>query len=132
MKHLKLAITMILLSVQPVWAEQLKSISITSENDDGWMHYAIDIDSIKKDGKFRMIKVISDAWAYTKYDEISWRSKEEYDCYEERVRTHEWFSFSDVGGKGKLIRTQVNSTPQWKRVRPESPNSKVLKIVCAK
>jgi len=135
MKNLKLApiaIITLILSIQPVWSEQLKSLKLSSKNDEGYMGYSIDIDSIKKDGKFRMVWTIATRWEYTKNDEISWRTKEEFDCYGERVRTHEWFSYSDPYPKGKLINQYVGSPFRWERVRPESIQSKVLKIVCDK
>ena len=134
MKNLKLApiaIITLILSIQPVWSEQLKSLRLP-KNDEGWMHYAIDIDSIKKDGKFRMVWTVAISWRYTKNDELSWRTKEEFDCYEERVRTHEWFSYSADYPNGKLINKYVGSPFRWERVRPESIQSKVLKIVCDK
>ena len=129
MINLKLALTMILLSVQPVWAE------LTPVGEYNGRNYFVDSDSIKKDGNFRMVWLIANLISPGKHGELSWRNKYEYDCYEERRRERSWSEHSGPLGQGSIIRSNANPPSRWSPVRSDSENEvtkKVLKIVCAK
>jgi len=126
MKLIKLLLTLLIFSHQYVWADLTPVGELNSRT------YFIDLESIKKDGNFRMVWVITNLPSPGKNGELSWRNKDEYDCYEERSRNRLWSEHSELLGKGATIRENSNPPPLWLRVRPESIQSKVLKIVCAK
>ena len=138
MKHLKLAITMILLSVQPVWAE---SFPFMGEAND--RKFYIDSDNIKKNGNFRMVLIIMNRPSKGADGQLSHVSRYEYDCYEEKRRERSWAEYSEPFGKGEMTRSRDNvgtSLGQWFRVGkgPNDPDpvtiisTKIMNIICAK
>ncbi len=121
---------MILLSVQPVWAE----FKLVGEQDS--KTYFIDFDSIKKDGNFRMVWVIINLPTPSKNGALSWKNRIEYDCYEERSRTQRSYEHSEAMGRGEVVRTIIATKPgMWFQVRPDTNNNahrKILNLICAK
>jgi hypothetical protein len=130
MKHLKLALILILFSVQSVWAE----FKLVGEVDS--RTYFVDYDSIKKDGNFRMVWTITNLPMPGRNGELSWKNRNEYDCYEERWRSQSSYEHSEAMGRGTVIRTIIQTKPgSWWRVRPDPNNNAkrmILNLVCAK
>jgi hypothetical protein len=129
MKLIKLLLTLLLFVNQSVWAE------LTPVGEFNSRTYFIELESIKKDGNFRMVWIIANLPSPGKHGELSWRNKYEYDCYEERRRERSWSVHSEPLGQGAIIRANANPPSLWSPVRSDSKNEvnkKVLKIVCAK
>ena len=130
MNYLKIiALIFFLFSVQPVWAD------LTPVGEFNSRTYFIDLESIKKDGNFRMVWIITNLPSPGKNGELSWRNKYEYDCYEERRRNRSWIENSEPMGKGAIIRSNSNPPNMWLPIPSDSKdesNRKVMKIVCAK
>ena len=150
MNHLKLALILILLSVQPVRAESFTfmgevigaSVTGATEQPEKWY---FDSGNIKRNGNFRMTTLIIHRPLKGSYGELSHVSKWEYDCYEEKRRRISWAAYSEPFGKGEMIRygnDEGEGTPmgRWFRIGkgPNDPDprtiivTKILNIICAK
>lgn len=129
MKTIKRALILMIFSISPAWAE------LTALGEFNGRNYFVDSDSIKKDGNFRMVWLITNLISPGKNGELSWRNKYEYDCYEERSRNRSWSEHSEPMGQGTIIRSNSNPPNLWLAVRSDSKDGvdrKVMKIVCAK
>ena len=134
MKHLKLALILILFSVQTVWAE---SFTFMGEAND--RKFYIDSDNIKTNGNFRMVLIITNRPSKGEQGQLSQVARYEYDCYEEVRRERSWAQYSEAFGKGEMISAGKNSD-KWFMVSkgdndPEPVariSKKIMNIICAK
>lgn len=127
---------MILLSVQPVWAE---SFPFMGEAND--RKFYIDSDNIKKNGNFRMVLIIMNRPSKGADGQLSHVSRYEYDCYEEKRRERSWAEYSEPFGKGEMTRAGKSSiVDRWFTVSkgPNDPDpvtiisTKIMNFICAK
>ena len=136
MKHLKLALILILFSVQTVWAESFTYMGEIKNNK-----FYIDSDNIKKNGTFRMVPVIVNNPSKGQKGDFSQVARYEYDCYEEKRRQKTWAMYSELFGKGEVTFTSnANISDEWERVtnvdNDPGPHTiiskKIMNFICAK
>jgi len=126
MKKLLLILLATLVLTGSAWAEWVK----VAENDIA--DYYIDPASIRKDGNLRKVWQIQNLKQQDKEGgELSRRSRDEFDCKQERYRT---LSVSEHSGPMASSTTLSSSEGpfRWREIPPGAIGETVLKIVCAK
>lgn len=109
----------------PVWAEWVK-VAVT---EDGSVAYYIDPASLRKEGNFRKVWQIADL-KQREDGEMSTRSRDEYDCKEERRRILSLSSYSEPMAGGETLWSK-DGVREWRAIPPGSVSAGILKIVCA-
>ena len=144
MKHLKLALILILFSVQSVWAESFTFIGDWIDGQGTPNKVYIDSDNIKKNGNFRMVLIFYNYPLKGTGEELSHVAKYEYDCYQEVRKRKSWAKYSEPFGKGEMTRAGnddgTSFGERWFRVAmgPNDPNPgarisiKIMNIICDK
>ena len=94
--------------------------------------YYIDPATIRKDGNLRKVWSILDLKEPDKKSgELSSRTRQEYDCKEERYRFLSMTEHSGQMATGNTLKN-INEPSEWWDVPPKSMNEIVLKAVCSK
>ena len=121
MKTLLLAL---LLVTGSAWAEWVR----VSGNDAADIY--IDPATIRIDGGLRRVWEVQDLKQRHKDGELSRRTRNEYDCKQERYKT---LSISEHSGPMASGTTLISGIPNssWRDIPPGSIGEAVLKIVCA-
>lgn len=126
MKYYLIALCILIAS--PAWADWLE----VAFSDGGAITH-IDPTTIRKEGNFikvwtmdnlpsaRTMGGINNVW--------SMRSRMEYDCKQERVRSLSISAHSERYARGEIL-GQENSPTQWMDIPPNSVGTKVLNWVC--
>lgn len=109
----------------PAWAEWVK----LGENDE--MILYIDPGSIRKNGNLRKVWDIKDLKQRDEGGEMSTRTRNEYDCKEERRRTLSFSAHSEPMAGGETLSSKNYSDGEWRAIPPGSVSARILKIVCA-
>lgn len=123
-------ITLLLLSVGPVYAEWVEVVA----NDEVGMTAYVDPDTIHTEGN--LVKV----WTLFDYKTIqtivggpwlSSKTQRQFDCVEERVRVVGFITFTGNMGSGETVNS--NSDEQkWRPIQPGSVEQALWKVVCKK
>ena len=90
----------------------------------------LDNTSIVKDGFSRKVWELQDLKIRDKSGELSWRSRWEFDCKQERRRMLSFTTHSDQMALGKTL-LKGNDFP-WVDIAPQTVARDVLIFVCAK
>ena len=89
-----------------------------------------DTTSIVKDGFLRKVWELQDLKVRNKDGELSWRSRWEYDCKQERRRMLSFTTHSDHMAKGDIL-LKGNDQP-WRDIAPQTVARHALNFLCAK
>lgn len=100
-----------------------------SETDLGRVY--MDIKTIRKEGHTRIVWLIYDLKQRNKNGEMSYRLRKEYDCKEERIRTHVYSLHSESMANGQTLFNQSSLTP-WREIAPDTMAASELEMVCTK
>jgi hypothetical protein len=90
-----------------------------------------DTTSIVKDGFSRKVWELQDLKVRNKDGELSWRSRWEYDCKQERRRMLSFSTHSDQMAKGEILLNHGSSRP-WVDIAPQTAARDTLNFLCAK
>ncbi len=127
MKKLLLTLVSTLMLSGAAWAEWVK----VADND--FADYYIDPPSIQKDGNLRKVWQIQNLKQRDKEGgELSRRSREEFDCKQERRRTLSFSMHSESMTEGTTLTNVQTENQPWVDLPPNTVGRWVLKIVCAK
>ena len=94
-------------------------------------NFYIDVDTIRKDGDLRKVWALADLKQRGKDDEISTRTRFEFDCKEDRRRNLSSSTHSAPMANGTTL-TQLNEVGAWRDVAPNTVYAGILKMVCAR
>jgi len=111
----------------PAWAEWV----VVSESEDGGLAFYIDPASIRKNGHFRKVWLITDLKQRGEGGEMSRRVLDEYDCKEERSRILSISGHSGPMAGGETLEMD-DGAGKWYAIAPGSMAETVFKRVCAK
>lgn len=95
-------------------------------------NFYIDKGSIRKNGGQRTVWQISDQKQRNNDGEMSTRTKMEYDCKRERVRTLSLSTHSESMAEGKVLLSLEADPKGWKSIPPETIYETIFQMVCAK
>ena len=114
---------------------------ITSSAWAGWEHvvqdedgakFLIDYQTIRKDGskvKFWQLVNYPKPETFGEVNYLSTRSRQEYDCKQERKRIVAFTAFETWNANGKNIFT-LDETGKWTEIPPETVVWEIMKKVC--
>ena len=91
----------------------------------------LDNTSIVKDGFSRKVWELQDLKIRDKSGELSWRSRWEYDCKQERRRMLSFSTHSDQMAKGEILLNFGSARP-WVDIAPQTIARDALIFLCAK
>ena len=120
MKQLLLTFTLAL-TISSAMAEWSKVI----QDESGAVVTYFEYDTLKREGD--TVKV----WELVDYKFGSTKTLAEYDCMEQRIRSHSGEAFNSGMGEGKIISTN-NKLGDWRKVLPETVGQTLWKIACDK
>jgi hypothetical protein len=93
----------------------------------------IDPENIYKNGNLRRVWTLIDTAEKDKDGTASIRTRNEYDCKEERMRTLSISHHSEAGAGGnQLFSYTFAGQTAWSDIPPKTGTFTILKIVCAK
>ena len=119
--------TLLLLSLSvtgSAWAEW-EEISVTDTAT-----FYIDPATIRKDGNFRKVWGIANFKTREKDGTMSSRSRDEFDCKNERNRKHAFSKHSESMAKGTPTYSYSGEPSDWRDTPPGSAIDFVMKFVC--
>lgn len=105
------------------WAEWVS----LGESDSMTAH--IDPDTLRTDGNLRKVWILINFKQRNTDGTMSVRSKQEFDCKNERYRFLAFSNYSEPMTGGKLIFNSENSS-SWHEIAPGTPSNSFLKAVC--
>ena len=116
----------------------LLSLFVTGSASADWMlvlttkteTYYMDPSTVVKEGNLRRIWVIRNKNQRDKKGIISFRSKEEYDCANDRLRVLAFSSHSEPMAEGNTITDLSSHVENWREIPPRTVNDFLLKTVC--
>lgn len=94
------------------------------------MRYVHDPATIRKEGHIRKVWKIQDYMKRAQNGGMSSRSREEFDCKQERMRYLGLSEHSEPMAGGAVMGT-AGEDKDWRDVPPGTPLETILKIVCA-
>jgi len=120
----KIIVIGLILLTSSAWAEWTFLIKI--ENGDT---YFLDLETIKKNGHLRQV------WSLMEYKPSpiygqSGRMKLEFDCEKEQYKYIYISSHSGLKATGETLESYQYKDDEWELIPPNTPMSKILKIVC--
>jgi hypothetical protein len=117
-----------MLIATPVWADWVE----VAFSDGGAIHH-IDPTTIRKEGNFSKVWTMDNLPSARTMGGInnvwSMRSRMEYDCKQERMRSLSISAHSEMYARGETL-GQENSPTQWMDIPPNSIGIKILTRVC--
>jgi len=116
---------LILLVTGSVWAEWV----LVAEGNTS--SYYLDPSTIRKDGDLRKVWAVISLDERGKEGELSLRTRNEFDCREERYRVLALSYHTETMGTGLMIHN-FNQSSKWMDVAPRTLDEKALKFVCSK
>ena len=124
MKKLFLALTIVLISASPAWAEKWVDVS----EDVNGNEYFLDYDSIRKAGGFVYY------WQIINYLEpirgtLSTKTYNKLNCDSQGTMTLTAEGYTSHMGKGKL-NFSVSPEPKWKYMPSNSSGESIIKYAC--
>ena len=118
-----IALSLMLLATSSAWADW-EMISETHR-----ANFYIDPTTIRKDGNFRKVWEVQNLKVRHKDGEKSWRTRNEYDCINERQRILSFSTHSGPVATGDVL--QIGREPgSWSDVAPGTSGDTILRIVC--
>jgi len=121
-------ISLLMLIASPAWADWVE----VAFSDGGAIHH-IDPTTIRKEGNFSKVWVMDNLASARTMGGInnvwSMRSRMEYDCKQERMRSLSISAHSERYARGETL-GQENSATQWMDIPPNSVGTKILNWVC--
>ena len=121
----KLFLVCLLMLAGSAWAEWV----VYTNNDEATFYF--DPSTIRKDGNLRRVWELHDFRRRDKDGEMSLRTRQEYDCKQERQRFLGGSTHSEPMAGGKPLRTAGESN-DWDGVAPGTVGERMLNLVCAK
>jgi hypothetical protein len=123
-EEMKKLLLVLLLVTNSAWAEWVK----ISETEDAVFY--IDPTTLRKSGNLRRI------WAFEDIKKsidgmLSSRSRDEYDCKNERHRSLAFSAYSASMLKGKTLGSSDSET-EWQDIPPNTPRETTLRFVCSR
>jgi len=95
--------------------------------------YYIDLSTIRKDGVMRKVWGIHDLKKLESNGWASVRSRNEYDCKEERYRALSLSSHSEpMAGGTAMFTNRFENPDSWRQIPPGTDVEAIMKIVCAR
>jgi hypothetical protein len=120
----KLFIVFVMLLAGSAWAEWV----MYGEHDTATFYY--DPATIRKDGNMRRVWDLTNLSNRNKNGVMSYRSQNEYDCKQERLRNLALSTHSKLMAGGEVLVTGGGEN-NWTAIPPGTILEKLLKIVCA-
>ena len=116
----------------------LLSLFVTGSASAEWMlvhttkteTYYMDPSTASKEGNLRKIWVIKNKNQRDKKGIISFRTKEEYDCANDRFRVLAFSSHSEPMARGNVITDLSSYVENWREIPPGTINEFFLKTIC--
>ena len=96
-----------------------------------FVRYVHDPATIRKEGHIRKVWKIQDYMKRAQNGGMSSRSREEFDCKQERMRYLGLSEHSEPMSGGEVLKT-LGEDKEWREVPPNTPIEITLKIVYAK
>lgn len=122
----KLLLVCLMMLASSAWAEWQEFI----QNDTSVSY--IDLETIRKDGNLRKIWVLLNYAEKDINGKMSARTRQEFDCKEERRRVLTISTHSEAMAGGKQLFSHTLDTPKWEEIPPNTNYMTLLKLVCAK
>jgi hypothetical protein len=119
-------LSLLLLATGSAWAAWVK----VTTTGNGENTFYLEPDSFRKNGNLRTVWQVQDYKKIRPDGTMSFRTKNEYDCKEERYRVLAASNHSENLANGRVI-SDFGSYESWIEIAPNTPSEVFLKIVCA-
>lgn len=122
----KFIFTLLMFLSYSAWAEWV----LVSESTNARLY--IDPATIRREGTLRKYWKLTDLKVRDKDGDMSWRTRAETDCKEERERFTSLTTFSESMLGGRVTRTSDFPNDEWRDIAPGTVMATVMRYVCAK
>jgi len=120
-----LLLTLVLLVTSSAWADWVPVAgNATAE-------VYVDLTSVRKDGNLRKVWKLMNFKQRDKFGYMSYRSRGEYDCKEERYRFLAIIAHTNAMGEGGVGYNEPFPPSPWREIAPGNSDEDILKLVCA-
>lgn len=122
----KFIFTLLMFLSYSAWAEWV----LVSESTNAQLY--IDPATIRREGTLRKYWKLTNLKVRDKDGDMSWRTRDETDCKEERERFTSMTTFSESMLGGRVTRTADFPNNEWSDIAPGTVMATVMRYVCAK